>query len=193
MVLTPSTMLALGTTAPDFSLPDAKGTIHTLESIAQGKQATLVAFLCNHCPYVKHLKTEFAALVKTYQERGLAAVAINSNGIDNYPDDSPEKMLQDSADFGYTFPYLIDADQATAKAYRAACTPDFYIFDAALQLAYRGQFDDSRPDSGKPVTGMDLRKALDTLLAGETVDSDQKASIGCNIKWKPGNEPDYFG
>lgn len=193
MVLTPSTMLALGTTAPDFSLPDAKGTIHTLESIAQGKQATLVAFLCNHCPYVKHLKTEFAALVKTYQERGLAAVAINSNDIDNYPDDSPEKMLQDSADFGYTFPYLIDADQATAKAYRAACTPDFYIFDAALQLAYRGQFDDSRPDSGKPVTGMDLRKALDTLLAGETVDSDQKASIGCNIKWKPGNEPDYFG
>ena len=184
-------MLPLGTTAPSFSLPDANGKTHTLDTLSQGKQATLIAFLSNHCPYVKHLKSNFSSFAKEYQTHGVVVVAINANDVDNYPDDSPEKMREDSAAFGYSFPYLIDSSQDIAKAYRAACTPDFYVFDAEMKLVYRGQFDDSRPSSGTPITGADLRQALDAVLAGKSVSPDQKPSMGCNIKWKPGNEPDY--
>ncbi|UCF33589.1 MAG: thioredoxin family protein [Phycisphaerales bacterium] len=192
MVVTPSTMLPLGTQAPDFSLPDSGGKTFTLKDFADAP-ALLVIFMCNHCPYVKHIRTELAKLGRAYQERGVAVVGINSNDIKKYPDDSPAKMAQEVELAGYTFPYLFDETQEVAKAYRAACTPDFYLFDGQRKLVYRGQMDDSRPGSDIPVTGKDLRAAMDALLAGQNASVEQKPSAGCNIKWKQGNEPDYFG
>jgi len=192
MVKTASTMLPLGTRAPDFALPDVEGKTISLAEFTDAK-ALLVAFICNHCPFVKHVADDFARLADEYQRKGVAVVAINSNDVENYPDDAPEKMADEVKQRGYTFPYLYDADQQVAQAYRAACTPDFYVFDADRRLVYRGQMDSSRPGNGEPVTGEDLRAALDAVLAGQPVREEQTPSIGCNIKWKPGNEPDYFG
>jgi peroxiredoxin len=192
MARTPSTMLALGTSAPHFDLPDFDGRRHALDDFAASR-ALLVAFICNHCPFVKHMRVQFAAFAREYAERGLAAVAIVSNDLDVYPQDGPDAMREEARSLGYVFPYLVDADQQTARAYRAACTPDFFLFDADRRLVYRGQFDDSRPGSDRPVTGADLRLAVDAVLAGTPVDADQRPSLGCNIKWKPGNEPDYSG
>ncbi|MCU0936821.1 MAG: thioredoxin family protein [Gammaproteobacteria bacterium] len=192
MARTPSTMLELGTPAPDFRLPDSLGNPYARDDFA-ASAGLLVVFLCNHCPYVKHIRSELAAFAREYVGRGLAVVGINSNDVANYPDDRPEKMAEEVRAAGYVFPYLYDESQAVAKAYRAACTPDFFLFDKGRKLVYRGQFDDSRPNSGVPVTGKDLRAAVDALLAGQPIPSDQKASLGCNIKWQPGNEPDYFG
>jgi peroxiredoxin len=192
MARTPSTMLALGTSAPHFDLPDFDGRHHTLDDFAASR-ALLVAFICNHCPFVKHMRAEFAAFAREYAARGLAVVAIVSNDLDVYPQDGPDAMREEARSLGYVFPYLVDADQQTAKAYRAACTPDFFLFDASRHLVYRGQFDDSRPGSDRPVTGADLRLAVDAVLAGKPMDADQRPSLGCNIKWKPGNEPDYYG
>ncbi|HEY9172177.1 MAG TPA: thioredoxin family protein [Verrucomicrobiae bacterium] len=191
MALTPSTMLPLGTAAPDFNLPDIQGKPVALADF-KAAPALLVAFICNHCPYVKHLRAGLAQLARDYQPRGVAIVAISSNDAANYPEDSPAKMKAEARAAGYTFPYLHDETQALAKAYRAACTPDFFLFDAARKLVYRGQFDDSRPGNSVPVTGKDLRAALDAALAGKPAPANQKPSLGCNIKWKPGNEPDYF-
>jgi peroxiredoxin len=185
-------MLPLETIAPDFSLPDTDGRLVSLDDFS-GKPALLVAFICNHCPFVKHVAAGFAKLAKDYQKRGVAVVAINSNDAKNYPDDSPEKMAEEVKIRGYTFPYLYDETQETAKAYGAACTPDFYVFDEDRKLVYRGQMDSSRPSSGRPVTGEDLRAALDAVLDGQSPSVKQKPSIGCNIKWKAGNEPPYFG
>lgn len=193
MVRTASTMmLPLGAPAPNFSLPDTEGRIVRLSDF-RGAPALLVAFMCNHCPYVKHVADHLAALAKEYQAKGVAVVGINSNDVENYPDDSPEKMREEVALRGYTFPYLFDETQEVAKRYGAACTPDFFLFDKEQRLVYRGQLDDSRPNNGIPVTGKDLRAALDAVLAGQPVSPDQKPSLGCNIKWKPGNAPDYFG
>ncbi|NOS69726.1 MAG: thioredoxin family protein [Verrucomicrobia bacterium] len=191
MARTPSTMLPLGTTAPDFKLPDTNGNLVSLSDFT-GKPALLVMFICNHCPYVKHLRDALAQLAREYQPRGIAVVGISSNDVENYPEDGPVKMAEEAKAIGYTFPYLYDASQAIAKAYRAACTPDFFLFGPDRRLVYRGQFDDSRPGNGLPVTGKDLRAALDSLLASRSVSADQKPSLGCNIKWKPGNEPEYF-
>lgn len=191
MVQTASTMLELGSKAPDFCLPDTEGREVCLEDL-QGAKALLVVFMCNHCPFVKHIQHELAAVIKEYQAQGLAAVAISSNDVANYPDDSPDKMAEEARAAGYTFPYLYDESQKVAQAYRAACTPDFFLFNDQLELIYRGQFDDARPKNSAPVDGRDLRRAIESVLAGQSVDSDQKPSIGCNIKWKPGNEPDYF-
>jgi peroxiredoxin len=191
MALTPSTMLPLGTTAPDFKLPDTNGKTVSLAD-SKDKSALLVLFICNHCPYVKHIRTGLAELGREYASRSVAIVGINSNDVANYPDDSPAKMKEEARAAGYTFPYLYDESQAVAKAYRAACTPDIYLFDKDRKLVYRGQFDDSRPGNGIPVTGKDLRAALDAVLAGKPVSPNQKTSMGCNIKWKAGNEPDYF-
>jgi peroxiredoxin len=190
MALTPSTMLPLGTSAPDFRLPDTTGKTVSLADF-KNASALLVMFICNHCPYVKHIRAGLAQLGRDYQARGVAVVAISANDAANYPEDAPAKMKEEARGAGYTFPYLHDATQAVAKAYRAACTPDFFLFDGARKLVYRGQFDDSRPGNGVPVTGKDLRAALDAVLAGKPAPKDQKPSIGCNIKWKPGNEPDY--
>ena len=184
-------MLPLGTMAPDFRLPDANGRIVALPDFA-GAPALLVAFICNHCPYVKHIRHELADLAEEYQERGVAIVGINSNDAANHPEDTPAKMADEVKNIGYTFPYLYDATQSVAKAYRAACTPDIYLFDQQRRLVYRGQFDDSRPGNGIPATGKDLREALDAVLSGKPVSPNQKPGIGCNIKWKPGNEPEYF-
>jgi len=183
MAQTPSTMIPLGTPAPPFSLPDPSGKVFRLEDFPDA-QALLVMFICNHCPFVKHLRQPLADFAKEYQQRGVAIVAINSNDVANYPDDSPEKMAEESRLAGYTFPYLFDETQEVAKAYDAACTPDFFLYDKDRKLVYRGQFDDSRPGSDIPVTGKDLRAALDAVLAGQPVPQDQKPSIGCNIKWK---------
>jgi len=191
MVLTPSTMLPLGTSAPDFALPNIDGKTVKLADFA-GKPALLVIFMCNHCPYVKHVAEGLAALTREYQAKGAGVVGISSNDAKNYPDDSPEKMKSEAAMRGYTFPYLYDADQSVARAYHAACTPDFYVFDAQQKLAYRGQMDASRPKSDIPVTGVDLRAALDAVLAGKPAAAEQRPSIGCNIKWVAGAEPDYF-
>jgi peroxiredoxin len=191
MVRTPSTMLELGTTAPDFRLPDTEGRIWTLDDF-QDAPALLVAFICNHCPFVVHIRSELARFAQDYQGRGLAMVGINSNDAVGYPEDSPEKMRQEKTAVGYVFPYLYDEDQTVAKAYRAACTPDFFLFGADRALLYRGQFDSSRPGSEVPVTGEDLRLAVDAVIEGRDVSAQQRASIGCNIKWKPGNAPDYF-
>jgi peroxiredoxin len=192
MVQTASTMLRLGTPAPDFSLPDTDGREVSLADFADAP-ALLVVFMCNHCPYVKHVAGGLAQLAKDYQARGVAVVGINSNDVETYTDDSPAKMAEEVKLRGYTFPYLYDATQEVAKAYQAACTPDFYVFDRGRKLVYRGQMDGSRPGNGVPVTGQDLRAALDAVLAGQPVSGNQRASLGCNIKWKPGNEPDYFG
>jgi peroxiredoxin len=185
-------MLPLGTKAPDFKLADVVGGKAASLADFRDSPALLVVFMCNHCPYVKHVAAELATLARDYQAKGVAVVGINANDAAKYPDDSPEKMKQEAKSRGYTFPYLYDETQEVAKAYRAACTPDFYVFDKERKLAYRGQMDSSRPDSGVPITGQDLRAALDAVLAGKSVPQDQKPSIGCNIKWKPGNEPDYF-
>src|SRR5580698_2796948 len=188
MVLTPSTMLTLGTKAPAFSLLNVDGQTVSLGDLA-GAKALLVVFMCNHCPYVKHVAAGLADLARAYQARGVAVVGINSNDTSAHPADSPEQMVLEAENRGYTFPYLFDETQDVAKAYRAACTPDFYVFDKDQRLAYRGQMDASRPDSGIPVTGRDLRAALDAVLAGQAAAKEQRPSIGCNIKWKPGAEP----
>lgn len=190
MALTPSTMLPLGTPAPDFRLPDPSGRRFARDDFAEAP-ALLVAFLCNHCPYVKHLRAGFAAFAKEYAARGLAIVAINSNDYEEYPEDAPARMAEEAKRAGYGFPYLVDELQSVAAAYRAACTPDFFLFDAQRRLAWRGQFDDSRPGNRLPVTGADLRAAADAVLAGRAAPAEQKPSIGCNIKWRPGREPDY--
>ncbi len=192
MVQTVSTMLPLGTRAPDFSLPDPSGKPVSLSDFADAP-ALLVVFLCNHCPYVKHVAAGLAQLAADYQPRGVAVVGINANDVDSYPEDSPAKMAEEVKRRGYTFPYIYDATQEVAKAYSAACTPDFFLFDRDRALVYRGQMDAARPGNNVPVTGEDLRAALDAVLAGQPVSAQQRASLGCNIKWKPGNEPDYFG
>jgi len=189
MVKTASTMLPLGTTAPDFSLKNVDGSTVSLANFADAK-ALVVIFMCNHCPFVKHLAPALATFGKECQEKGAAVVGISSNDVANYPDDSPELMVQEAADRGYTFPYLYDEDQSVAKAYRAACTPDFFVFDQDKKLAYRGQFDDSRPTNGVEVTGDDLRAAVDAIIAGQPIPEPQKPSIGCNIKWI--DAPEYF-
>ena len=191
MVATPSTMLELGTRAPDFSLPDTDGRIVSFADYRDAP-ALLVMFICNHCPYVQHVRHELARVGKDYLGRGVAMVAINSNDVRAYPDDRPERMKEEKELVGYPFPYLFDESQEVAKAYGAACTPDFYVFDRERRLQYRGQLDDSRPGNRIPVTGKDLRAALDAVLAGRAVSSAQQPSIGCNIKWKPGNAPEYF-
>jgi peroxiredoxin len=191
MARTPSTMLALGTPAPGFALPDFDGRVHALADF-DGAAALLVAFICNHCPFVQHLRHEFAAVAREYQPRGLAVVAINSNDVAAYPQDGPDAMRAEAAELDYVFPYLLDATQAVAKAYCAACTPDFFLFDAQRRLVYRGQFDHSRPGNGRPVTGADLRAAIDATLAGRAPPAEQLPSLGCNIKWRKGNEPDYY-
>ncbi|WP_414585036.1 thioredoxin family protein [Scytonema sp. PCC 10023] len=192
MALTASTMLSLGTQAPDFHLPDVvSGQTISLSTFAQ-KKALLVMFICRHCPFVKHVKKELAQLGKDYINKGLGIVAISSNDAKNYPDDAPELLKAMAIELDFNFPFCYDESQETAKAYTAACTPDFFLFDAKQQLVYRGQLDESRPSNGKPVTGADLRAAIDAVLADKPVAGEQKPSIGCNIKWKPGNEPNYF-
>ena len=189
MAAVESQMLALGTSAPEFALPDPDGVLHSLRP---GAPATLVMFICNHCPFVIHVRDELARLGRDYAARDVAIFAISSNDVTTHPKDSPPHMKQVAADAGFVFPYLFDADQAIAKAYRAACTPDFFVFDSDLKLVYRGQLDDSRPSNDRPVDGSDLRAALDAVLSGGAPAADQKPSIGCNIKWSAGNEPEYF-
>jgi peroxiredoxin len=192
MVAVSSTMLPLGTPAPDFKLPDATtGRTIALADFASAP-ALLVMFICNHCPYVKHIRVGLAAFGRDYEARGLASVAINSNDTTTHPDDRPDKMADEARAAGYTFAYLFDETQGVAKSYHAACTPDFFLFDKDRRLVYRGQFDDSRPGSDRPVTGNDLRAAADAVLAGKPISADQRASIGCNIKWKRGAAPSYF-
>jgi len=191
MVRTPSTMLPLGTPAPDFSLPNIDGRTVALADVA-GAKATLVMFICNHCPFVKHVADQLAALGRDYAGRGVGIVAISSNDVATHPADSPEQMVHEAEQRGYVFPYLYDQTQEVAHAYHAACTPDFFLFDGSRKLVYRGQLDASRPGNGVSVTGADLRAALDAVLAGRPVATDQIPSLGCNIKWKPGNEPPYF-
>ncbi len=186
MVATHSSMLALGTAAPPFELPDTDGKSVALSDFKNAK-GLLVMFICNHCPFVRHVRSELARLGRDYQTKEVAVVAISSNDVTAYPDDSPEMMKSEKEQAGYTFPYLYDETQSVAKAYRAACTPDFFLFDAGRRLIYRGQLDDSRPGNNVPVTGRDLRAALDALLAGRAVSRDQRPSLGCNIKWKPGS------
>lgn len=192
MVLTPSTMLDLGTEAPDFSLAEPGGKVFHLGD-QQVDRGLLVIFMCNHCPYVIHIREKLVDRIKEYQAQGIAVVAINSNDYATHPDDSPAKMAQDSEQFGYTFPYLIDEEQQVAHAYQAACTPDIFLFDGDRKLVYRGQFDSARPGNTTPITGEDLNKAVRQLLEGKDITVVQQPSMGCNIKWKPGNEPPYFG
>jgi len=189
MAAVESQMLPLGTTAPAFSLPDPDGRTFGLDA---GADAYLVMFICNHCPFVKHVRGELARLGDDYGELNVTICAINSNDIASHPGDSPDNMKRESQQWGYSFPYLFDEDQSVAKAYRAACTPDFFVFDAKQRLVYRGQLDASRPSNAMPNDGRDVRAALDAVLAGKPVSEDQVPSIGCNIKWQPGNEPDYF-
>jgi peroxiredoxin len=191
MAETPSTMAPLGMLAPDFRLPDTNGKLVSLSDFAKAP-ALLVVFMCNHCPFVKHIRAGLAEFARDYQPRGLAMVGINSNDVASYPEDSPAKMAEEVKTAGYTFSYLYDEAQTVARAYRAACTPDFFLYDRDRKLVYRGQFDDSRPSNGRPVTGADLRAAADAVLAGRPVSEEQKPSIGCNIKWKRGAAPDYF-
>jgi peroxiredoxin len=194
MARTPSVMVDLGTPAPDFHLPDVvTGKMISLDTFAD-KTGLLVMFICRHCPYVKHIQHELAKLGRDYQDKDLGIVAISANDAEKYPEDSPESLKEMAKELGFTFPFCYDETQAVAKAYQAACTPDFYLFDRERKLVYRGQFDDSRPKSDPPipVTGKDLRAAIDALLSGQSISPDQRASIGCNIKWKPGNEPDYY-
>ncbi|CAH9018554.1 thioredoxin family protein [Candidatus Nitrosacidococcus sp. I8] len=191
MVRTESTMLALGTKAPDFKLLEPK--TGSLVSLADFKDhaALLVIFMCNHCPYVKHIGKELGLFIHNYRAKGLATVGINANDVENYPDDSPEKMVDEIKIQGYSFPYLYDESQKVAQAYKAACTPDFFLFDKNRKLVYRGQFDDSRPGNSVSVTGKDLKIAVETTLKGESLIGEQLPSVGCNIKWKPGNAPSY--
>ena len=192
MARTPSTMVDLGTAAPDFTLLEPL-TGNTISLSDFSGKPLVVLFICNHCPFVKLIAEKLAEVANTYQEKGVAFVAINSNDVANYPDDSPEKMVAFVREYGIGFPYLFDETQAVAKAYRAACTPDIYLFDAAHKLVYRGQFDAARPGNEEPVTGADLSDAIKALLANLPVADEQTPSLGCNIKWKPGNEPDYYG
>lgn len=192
MALTPSSMLPLGTTAPEFSLPATDGQRFSLKDFRDAK-ALIVVFMCNHCPYVKHVREQLAQLGRDSADMGVAMVGINANDPVAYPDDNLEAMKREVAAHGYTFPYLLDETQAVAKAYRAACTPDFYLFDGDQELVYRGQLDPSRPGNGVPVDGRDLRAALQGTLTGEPINQDQQPSLGCNIKWRAGNEPAWFG
>jgi peroxiredoxin len=191
MAATPSTMLDLGTTLPPFRLRDVNGKAVTSNDFG-GSRGLLVAFVCPHCPYVRHVRAEFARLAKEIQDRGISVIAINSNDATAFPDDNPDGMRKEAAEVGYTFPYLVDDTQEVAKSFRAACTPDFFLFDSQRRLVYRGQFDDSRPKSEVPVTGKDVRAAVDALLADTPIPADQRPSLGCNIKWIRGNEPEYF-
>jgi len=193
MAETPSTMLPLGTRVPSFSLTDAVGGGAVTEADVAGAKATLVMFLCNHCPFVKHVLDEIGRVAADYAPKGVGIVAINANDVDAYPQDGPGPMRELARARGWEFPFLRDEDQDVAKAFRAACTPDFFAFDRAGRLAYRGRLDASRPGSETPVTGSDLRAALDAILAGREPDADQKPSVGCNIKWRPGHAPSYFG
>ncbi|MEH2240660.1 thioredoxin family protein [Nostoc sp.] len=193
MALTASSMLPLRTKAPDFDLPEVVSGKATSLSTFADKKALLVMFICRHCPFVKHVQKELAQLGKDYFTGDLAIVAISANDAHNYPDDAPESLQAFATEQGFNFTLCYDESQETAKAYTAACTPDFFVFDDQRQLVYRGQLDDSRPSNGKPVTGADLRAAIEAVLAGKPVASEQKPSVGCNIKWKPGNQPSYFG
>jgi peroxiredoxin len=190
MTATLSAMHSLGTEAPDFRLPDATGKVVSISDF-EDSPALLVIFMCNHCPYVKHVRAVLARMTRQFQAEGVAVVGINSNDVASYPDDSPEKMRDEAAAAGYTFPYLYDETQEVAKAYGAACTPDFFLYDAQRRLVYRGQMDDSRPGNCRPVTGAELRAAVSAVLAGEPLSQEQRPSMGCSIKWKPGNEPGY--
>lgn len=192
MAATESTMLPLGTEAPAFDLPDTNppGRNVSLDDFTD-RDALVVMFLCNHCPFVKHIRDELASVARDYQPRGVGFVAISANDVSTHPDDAPERMTEEANDAGYPFAYLYNESQETAKAYRAACTPDFFVFDRDRRLVYRGQLDDSRPSNGMPVTGADLRRAIDAALAGKRAPEPQKPSVGCNIKWKKGNEPEY--
>lgn len=192
MSLTPSTMLPLGTKAPDFSLPDVVSEQSISLRNFESKKALLVIFMCRHCPFVQHVKEEIAKIGGDYKDKNIGIVAISANDIQNYPDDAPEHLKEMAQELGFNFPFCYDESQQTAKAYTAACTPDFFLFDAERKLVYRGQLDDSRPGNGLPITGKDLRNAIDAILLNQSVSPDQKPSIGCNIKWKPGNEPSYF-
>lgn len=195
MARTESTMLDLGTPAPDFRLPNTNRNAGTeTVSLADFSDARVlvVIFMCNHCPYVKHIRDGLVRFARDYAGKGVGVVAISANDVETHPDDSPGRMTAEAQQFGYPFPYLYDETQEVAKTYHAACTPDFFVFDGARRLAYRGQFDDSRPGNDRPVTGADLRAAVDELLAGRAVPAEQTPSIGCNIKWKRGAEPDYF-
>jgi peroxiredoxin len=191
MAETPSTMLALGTPAPDFTLPDvvSRKTI-SLRTFA-GKKGLLVMFLSRHCPYVRHVKDELARIGKEYGGRGIGMVAVSANDVSGYPDDAPERLKEMAEESGFTFPFCFDESQETARAFSAACTPDFFLFDDKRKLVYRGELDDSRPGNNVPVTGRELRTALEAVLAGKPAPEAQKPSLGCNIKWKPGNEPHY--
>jgi peroxiredoxin len=191
MAQTPSFMVALGSAAPGFQLPDFNGKLVSSADFADAP-ALLVMFICNHCPFVKHVRDQLASLGRDYQQRGVAVVAMNPNDVLKYPDDSPARMKEEAKAAGYTFPYLVDETQQVAKAFGASCTPDFFLYDKNRKLVYRGQLDSSRPKSDTPVSGSDLRAALDAVLAGKPVPPSQMPSIGCNIKWKPGNEPDYY-
>jgi peroxiredoxin len=190
MSVTASKMLNLGTSAPDFTLPDTQGNKVSLADFKEAP-ALLVIFMCNHCPFVKHVSSKLTELIKEYQAKGVSVVGINSNDVSSYPEDSPEMMAEAARENGFTFPYLYDENQQVAKTYRAACTPDFFLFDKDKKLVYRGQMDNSRPSNDIPVTGNDLTTAIDSVLAGEAVNPKQKPSMGCNIKWKQGNEPGY--
>jgi len=193
MALTPSTMAALGTKAPDFLLPEVTSGMAISPASFRNKKALLVMFICRHCPYVQHVKAELARLGKDYEGKDIGIVAVSSNDAGKYPDDSPKSLKAFAEELALTFPLCHDETQEVAKAYTAACTPDFFLYDTSRGLVYRGQLDDSRPGNGKPVTGKDLRAAMEAVLSGKPVSSAQKASMGCNIKWKPGNEPSYFG
>jgi peroxiredoxin len=191
MTVTASKMVSLGMSAPDFSLPNTEGHLVSLSDFKESP-ALLVVFMCNHCPFVKHILTDFVELAKEYQEKGIAVVAISSNDINDFPEDSPEMMAQKAKEEGFTFPFLYDETQQVAKAYGAVCTPDFFLYDKKRKLFYRGQMDDSRPGNNIPITGSDLRAALDAVLESRKAPAKQKPSMGCNIKWKKGNEPDSY-
>lgn len=193
MVMTPSTMMSLGTRAPDFTLTNAVDGKKVSLSDFSGSKALLIMFICNHCPFVVHVRDEFGRIEKDYADKGLRIVAINSNSLETHPQDGPEHMKKLATEMGWGFPFLFDESQEVAKAYHAACTPDIYLFDGNMNLAYRGQLDDSRPGNDEPVNGKDLRRAIDAILAGKEPPAEQTPSAGCNIKWTPGNEPDYFG
>lgn len=193
MVMVESTMLPLGTPAPEFTLTDVvTGSTISLDTFAEAP-ALLVMFICRHCPFVIHVQSELARIGQDYGPKGVGIVAISANSVQTHPQDGPDNLKAQAETFGFTFPYCFDATQEVAKQYTAACTPDFFVFDGEKRLVYRGQLDDSRPSNGIPVTGKDLRAALDAVLAGDPVAADQRPSIGCNIKWAPGNEPAYFG
>ena len=191
MAATPSTMLELGTALPTFRLPDFNGKPVSPDQFKEAG-AIVVAFICPHCPFVRHIRNEFSRFALEYRANGLAVIAINSNDRVAYPDDGPDGMKKEAEEVGYVFPYLVDEDQSVAKTFRAACTPDFFLFDRNRKLAYRGQFDDSRPSTEIAITGSDLRAAADAVLANRSASANQKPSVGCNIKWKPGQAPEYY-